>query len=146
LAKFVYKYESVKKVKENLEKKAQKELALIDLRIETVEREILAVEEERKQLMASGPQNKKIKISEVQSKIYYDKYLEEHIKTLIEKLGTLKAEKKVILDELVKKSKEHKIFKTLEEKHLQNFLNEENKSDQIQMDDISVQKFVRKKN
>ncbi len=65
MAKFVYKYESVKKVKENLEKKAQKELALIDLRIETVEREILAVEEERKQLMASGPQNKKIKISEV---------------------------------------------------------------------------------
>ncbi len=144
MAKFIYKYESVKKVKESLEKKAQKEVASIDLKIEKVKNEILEVDEKRKQISLSGEENDIVKASELHSKIYYDKYLEEHKKSLLEKLGKLELEKKTLLDELVKKSKEHKIFKTLEEKHLQNFITEENKNDQIRMDDISVQKFVRK--
>jgi len=144
VAKFIYKYESVKKVKESLEKKAQKEVASIDLKIEKVKNEILEVDEKRKQISLSGEENDIVKASELHSKIYYAKYLEEHKKSLLEKLGKLELEKKTLLDELVKKSKEHKIFKTLEEKHLQNFITEENKNDQIRMDDISVQKFVRK--
>lgn len=143
MAKFNYKYESVKKVKENLEKKAQKEVASIDLKIEKVKNDILEVEEKRKQNKVSGNENDTVKASELHSKIYYDKYLEEVITSLKENLENLEIEKKGLLDELIKKSKEHKIFKTLEEKHLQNFVIEENRNDQIQMDDISVQKFAR---
>ncbi len=144
MAKFIYKYESVKKVKENLEKKAQKEVASIDLKIEKVKNEILEVDEKRKQINISGTDNDIVKASELHSKIYYDKYLEEHLKSLLEKREKLEHEKESLLEELVKKSKEHKIFKTLEEKYLQDFINEENKNDQILMDDISVQKFARK--
>jgi len=144
MAKFVYKYESVKNVKESLEKKAQKEVASINLKIEKVNDEINDVDEKRKQISISGKESDKVKASEVHSKIYYDKFLEEHKKSLLEKKEKLEHEKNTLLEELIIKSKEHKIFKTLEEKHLRNFIDEENKNDQIQMDDISVQKFARK--
>ena len=146
MSKFNYKYESIKNVKKNLEKKSQKELAAIDVKIEKVKKDILELERKKNQIIINEESNKTIKISEIHSKINYENYLNEMIKMHQKMLHIYKDERNEKLEELVVKSKEHKIFKTLEEKTQQEFLFADNKLEQNQLDDISVQKFARAKN
>jgi len=146
MSKFNYKYESIKNVKKNLEKKSQKELAAIDVKIEKVKKDILELERKKNQIIINEESNKTIKISEIHSKINYENYLNEMINMHQKMLHIYKDERNEKLEELVVKSKEHKIFKTLEEKTQQEFLFADNKLEQNQLDDISVQKFARAKN
>lgn len=146
MSKFNYKYESIKNVKKNLEKKSQKELAAIDVKIEKVKKDILELEIKKNQIIINEESNKTIKISEIHSKINYENYLNEMINMHQKMLHIYKDERNEKLEELVVKSKEHKIFKTLEEKTQQEFLFADNKLEQNQLDDISVQKFARAKN
>ncbi|MCX6151027.1 MAG: flagellar FliJ family protein [Ignavibacteriales bacterium] len=146
MAKFQYKYESIKNVKKSLEKKAQKELAAFDFQIELIKKEIIDLELKKNQIKINTEENKTIKISEVHTKIYYESFLDEAIKTFKDKMIIVEKERAEKLNELISKSKEYKIFKTLENKEQQDFLIEDNKTQQIQMDDISVQKFARGKN
>jgi flagellar export protein FliJ len=146
MSKFNYKYESIKNVKKNLEKKSQKELAAIDVKIEKVNKDIRELERKKNQIIINEASNKTIKISEIHSKINYENYLNEMINMHQKMLNIYKDERKEKLEVLVAKSKEHKIFKTLEEKTYQEFIFEDNKLLQNQLDDISVQKYVRGKN
>jgi flagellar export protein FliJ len=146
MTKFNYKYESIKNVKKNLEKKSQKELAAIDIKIEKVRKDIRELEKKRNQIIINESSNKTIKISEIHSKINYGNYLNEMINMHQKMLNIYNDERNEKLEELVSKSKEHKIFKTLEEKTQQEFIFEDNKLQQNQLDDISVQKFSRGKN
>ena len=145
MAKFNYKYESIKNVKKNLEKKSQKELADIDNKIEKVKKDIMELENKKNQIKINEKSSKPIKISEVHSKIHYEVYLNELIKINQKTVDNLNDERKIKLEELVTKSKEHKVFKTLETKTQEVFILEENKLQQHQLDDISIQKFVREK-
>jgi flagellar export protein FliJ len=146
MTKFNYKYESIKNVKKNLEKKSQKELAAIDIKIEKVRKDIRELEKKRNQIIINESSDKTIKISEIHSKINYGNYLNEMINMHQKMLNIYNDERNEKVEELVSKSKEHKIFKTLEEKTLQEFIFEDNKLQQNQLDDISVQKFSRGKN
>lgn len=145
MGKFTYKFNSIKKVKEALEKKAQKEVASIDLLIEENENNI----EKIKQTIVNNKavlNNIKISARVLQENKNYEKALLDNIieiEKIIEKLKNKRVEK---LNELIKKSKDAKIFNTLEDIHKENFNNEEKRLEMLVLDEIASQKFSRSNN
>ena len=142
MAKFVYKFETIKKTKEALEKKAQKEIALIDLEIAKLLDEYKLLEEEELKSKRSWAK-KDIAISEIKFKKNYELLLvrkKNALKTQIEKMNEKKDLK---LKELIEKSKEHKIFESLEETYHENFTTEQNSLELKFIDELATQKFIR---
>ncbi len=142
MAKFVYKFEAIKKVKEALEKKAQKEVAVIEIEIDKLmtEYERLTSEE-----MASKnkPINRNITVRDLKFKKNYEFYLESQRKTILEQIALLKEKKNIKMKELIQKSKEHKIFETLEENYNEIYNIEQNRQEMRFIDELATQKFVR---
>lgn len=144
MAKFHYKFESIKKVKEALEKKAQKEIAVIDIEIKKLEDEYKKLMEEelksRQSFIKTG-----VSVGDIKFKKGYELSLQHQRRTITEKINALNEKRKVKLQELVKRSKEHKIFNILEENYHEAFIMEQNKIDLNNIDEIATQKFVRQK-
>ena len=141
--KFVYKFDSIKKVKEILEKRVQKEVAEIQLEIERREEEYGTVlkrrfEESKKNFKTSSA-------SELKFHKMYLSSLSEELDKIRKEIDSLENKENKRL-ELIQKSKEHKIFNTLEEIYHENFDKEQNKLEMAGIDELATQKFVRKKN
>lgn len=143
MAKFNYKFAAVQRIKNTIEKKVQKELSTIDLEIEKTKKIINDLTLEKKQRKEEVKSKKSLKVSELN---FYES-LEKNINAKIELVEReiKKLEKKRIMKqlELVEKSKETKMFEKLEIKHYGDFVKEQNKIEQIEMDDIATKKFVR---
>lgn len=144
MAKFIYKFEAIKRIKESLEKKAQKEVAIIDMDIEKkkTERDEI-MEKERDNRMNFG--KKPVSVGELQFIKNYELFLKNkraEIQRDIEKLNT---RREVKMNELVQKSKEHKIFNKLEEQHFMTFNREQEHLELSFIDELATQKFVRRK-
>jgi len=144
MSKFVYKFEAIKNVKESLEKKAQKEVALIQLEIDKLQKEHDKILNEetlsRKNLLP-----KEMLVGDIKFKKNYEMYLSRNRSIIIEKINKLNNEKEKKLLELIQKSKEHKIFDTLEGTLHENFNQEEKHKEKIFVDELASQKFVRQK-
>ncbi len=143
MGKFIYKYDSVKKVKDMLEKKVQKELAYINEEIENriIEYEKLIVELEISFFNILS--NKKV--SEMKSLEDYRKSLVKRIESVQSKIKLLEIRKENTLNDLIEKSKEKKIFDTLEEAHFENYQDEENTKEKNILNEIAIQKFIKEK-
>ncbi len=143
MGKFVYKFDSVKKAKEMLEKKAQKELSGIHKEIEQLEIEVcrLIIEEAES---AKGISFCK-KVSEIKVLEDYRNSVKKDIELTNNKIKNLEVQKEKKLNELIEKSKENKILETLEDIHLTNYMNEEKLKEDKQIDEIAVQKFIKEK-
>jgi len=143
MSKFNYKFETVRKIKESLEKKAQKEVAEIDLVIDKhkIELQNLLVEAEEHQRKFS----KNIRISELKAQKGYLITLTKKIENIQLQIDTLilQREKKVL--ELIQKSKEHKIFDSLEDVYRDQYNEEEKRLDMVQVNETATQRFVREK-
>ncbi len=144
MSKFVYKFEAVRNVKEKLEKKVQKELSLIELQIDNCKKDFEALVEEEMQNKSSA--KKRTKVSEINFNKGYELYMEKRKKMVLQKINELNKQKEKKLSELIQKSKEHRIFNSLEEKHKEQFHQEENKTDLGKTDEIAIQRFVRNPN
>ena len=142
MSKFKFKYDSIKKIKELLEKKVQKELALLDLEIEWNISECEKLIQERKENLKNRKNNK---VSELNAVENYKKSLDKKIEIIQRQIVSLKKKKEEKLKELIEKSKEHKIFQTLEDLHLEDFKYEENLNDENKINEIATQKFIRNK-
>jgi len=142
MPKFKYKFESIKNIKENLEKKAQKEVAVIDAEIAVCKAEYGALNEEeiisRKNFKMSG-----VLAGELKFKKNFEISLKKKKDAVLEKIGRLEEKKKKKVEELVQKTKEHKIFESLEDTYRENFNFEQNKIELGQIDEIATQKFIR---
>lgn len=141
MSKFNYKFDTIKRVKQIIEKKVQKEIAVIELEIEKRTKEINDLINEKNITINEYKSKKSLKISEIQFVNGFEKLMDEkidNIKLEIKKLEEVKAQK---IEELNQKSKETKMFEKLEEKHLQEFINEQNRLEQIEIDDIATKKF-----
>ncbi len=142
MPKFKYKFESIKKIKENLEKKAQKEVAVIDAEIAVCRSEFdeLNAEEgrSRKNFKMSG-----ISAGELKFKKNYEITLKKKKEAVLEKIKILEEKKKRKVAELIQKTKEHKIFESLEETYHENYNIEQNRIELGQIDEIATQKFIR---
>ena len=143
MPKFIFKYDSIKKVKDLLEKKVQKEVALIELEIERniIEHKKLIVEIEN-----NSKNRKSNKVSELKAVENYKTMLEKKVENIQKQIALLKKQKEDKVKELIEKSKENKIFQTLEENHFENFKYEENLKDENKINEIATQKYIRDKN
>ncbi|MHB8338789.1 MAG: hypothetical protein ACYDEE_15350, partial [Ignavibacteriaceae bacterium] len=105
MTKFIYKFEAIKNVKENLEKKAQKEVALIEIEIDKLKKEYdLLLEEE----MVSRRKDfeKGVRVGDIKFKKSYESNLNKKRSLILEKINQLNNDKKIKLAELTQRSKE----------------------------------------
>jgi len=141
---FKFKFESVRKVKETFEKKAQKELAQIDLFITKHEQLKKNLIEEISQLRNST-YRKNMNIAELQFIGGYDKVLRQQIDMQTEVIGQLEKKREKKIEEVVVKTKEKKILNQLEETHKKNFNKEANSVEMKFFDEVAVQNFNKAK-
>ncbi len=142
MPKFKFKYDSIKKVKDLLEKKVQKEIALIDLEIE---RNIIEKEKLIREIENNFKNRHSNKVSELKAVENYKTALEKRVEIIQKQIASLNKRKADKVNELVERSKENKIFQTLEENHFENFKYEENLKDESKINEIATQKYIRNK-
>jgi flagellar export protein FliJ len=142
MQKYKFQFESIKLVKEKLEKKAQKEVAKIDIEINNLKKKYSELEEQKKKF--KNQDKKSYRASELQFQNGYmeltDKILED-IQREIEEMLMIREEK---VKDLVQKSKEHKMFETLDENYKVVFRQEQDKTESGEIDEIAISKFIRK--
>lgn len=143
MAKFRYKFESIKKVKKIIEKKTQKELMVIEADIQRTKQAIVEVNTIKDESKNSTYSKVHLTINEVKFQQSYERYLDEKIAKLKMELGEHEKRKIEKLKELAEKSKEHTVFEKLKEKHYENFLLEENRREQIEIDEIASIRYNR---
>ena len=143
MAKFNYKFASVQRIKYAIEKKTQKELSEIDIAIAKEIKKIADLEEERKKMKEEVLSKKSIKVVELKFYENFEKNVNEKIETIELEIKRLQKKRKMKQEELVEKSKETKMFDKLEIKHYNEFIKEQNKLEQVELDDIATKKFVR---
>ena len=144
MAAFVYKFKTVKKVKEQLKKKIEKELAEVELEIKDAEKKIDDLEIELDDVIKSFSE-KNMKISVMKFKKSSENILKNKIEAANKELLKLHDKKKLVIVELEKKSKEHKIFDILENNMREKFNIEQNRIENGKIDEVAVQKFARSK-
>ena len=142
---FKYKFESIKKIKESLEKKAQKELAEVDLQIERVRVEIVKLDNIVKALKINVNEHRSIKAAEMHHINRYEEYIRQEKISLENKIVELELLRTKKLEELQEKQKEYKMFETMKEKHHEAFVVDANRLEQIMLDEVAGQKFARGK-
>ncbi len=142
MAKFKYKFESIKKVKESLEKKAQKEVAVIDLEIEKLKQSYVDVEKEGLDGLRKN-ESKNVSVAELKFEINYKKVIQNRLIEIQKNILKMEKLREKKIAELIQKSKEHKMFDALEETHLEKFMQEQNKNEMLFIDEIATQKFNR---
>jgi flagellar FliJ protein len=143
MGKFNYKYEMIKNVKKILEKQAQKNLAEIDLKIKSAMDKLAGLRIERADFIEAKDQPGRTKIFEVQMREDFLIQLDEKIAAVENEIIELQEKRKEMFRELEEKTKEKKVFETLEEKHLNEFIKDENKLEQLEIDDIATKRFIR---
>ena len=140
MSKFKFKFESVRKVKETFEKKAQKELAQIDLFI-TKHQELKQNLINEINDLRNSAYKKKMNIAELQFIGGYDTVLRQQIVMQNEVISQLEKKREKKIEEVVVKTKEKKILNQLEETHRENFYKDVNVTELKNFDEIAVQNF-----
>lgn len=140
MSTFKFKFESVRKVKEAFEKKAQKELAQIDF--------IITQHQEIKERLTNEINNlrnyayrKKMNIAELRFIGDYKDLLRKQLDMETEVIVSLENKRKKKIEEVTTKSKEKKIMDQLENDHRESFTKEANASELKMLDEIAVQNF-----
>lgn len=143
MGKFKYKFKAIKEIKERFEKKAQKELAVIDLDLSSKKNEIIDLTSKLKEQKIKKLSGKNKTIANLHFDEKYESYLVNQIEVLQRYISKRMVERKEKVNELVQKSKETKTFEKLEETHLSEFLKNENEIEQKEMDEFAVTEFLK---
>lgn len=145
MAKFNYKFKTIKKVKEQIEKKHQKELAICDLEIKRIENYLIELKDSIINEKARLLINNQIKISDAHFFSKYENFVNGKLKAAEKELSAKKKERIKKMKILVEMSKETKILEKLEEKHKVEFFKEQERLEQIDLDEIAVTSFNKDK-
>lgn len=143
MSTFKYKFKSIKEIKERFEKKAQKELAIIDLEIKKKNSEINELTKQIKECNRKKTEDKSKAIRDLHFYEKYQRFLIEQIELAKKSILERKKERELKVIELIKKSKETKTFEKLEEQHLAEFVKSQEVSEQKEMDEFAVNEFLR---
>ena len=141
MPKFIYKFDTIRKVKESLEKKVQKEVAEIDLSIEKYKKILQKLSDEEKEQSSKFTTN--IKIVEIKERQAYLVSLKKKIENVQLQISALYLQREKKIHELIQKSKEHKIFDSLEDVYREQFNEEEKRVEMVQVNETATQRFVR---
>lgn len=140
MSNFKFKFESVKKVKEAFEKKAQKDLAQIDLFI-TKHQELRQKLVDEINDLRNSAFKKKMNVAELKFLGGYDNVLRQQIEMQTEVITKLEKKREKKIEEVVVKTKEKKMLNQLEETHREKFYQDINSAELKNFDEIAVQNF-----
>lgn len=143
MAKFNFKFDNIIRIKEVLEKKIMKELALIDREIESSNAKKKSLFDKKKELFESITSGQ-IKVYEFKSARMHIRLVEKDIHNIEKKIKELEHRRELKHLELIQKKKELKIFETLKENKQEEFFFENNREDLKQMNEIGISNFIRK--
>ena len=107
MANFKYKFKTIKDVKQRLEKKTQKELAVIELDISNKKEEILIINEKLKENRKKKNESRIKKITELHFYEKYENYLEEQIKLIQKYINKKTVERNKKIEELINELKQN---------------------------------------
>jgi len=144
MSKFKYKFEGIQKVKIAFEKKAQKELSLIELEISKRKEKIKIYIDDKKKQKNEVLNKKKLKASELIFADKYEKVIDRKIEKLREEIIYLEKKHNQKLIELAQKTKESRMFEKLKEKHIVDFRKVQMKEELKEIDDVAAKKFMTK--
>ena len=139
---FKFKFEPVKKVKEALEKKTQKEIAVLNMKIEEINDEINEIDERKRKNKLMDIVT--ISVADLTLNRAYQEQLDNEIEENLKMIENLNIKKDKKTDELITRAKEKKIFAVLEENHKNNFTRDVNAEEIKTINEVAIQKFIRK--
>lgn len=143
MSKFKYKYEIVKNIKEIQEARIQKDIAELEMKIHNLKKDYDDVVSEQKKY-AEENLAKNCRALDIKYHKEYIAHLESIKKNIYCGIADLNKQKVTKHAELLEKTKEKKIFHKLEEKHLEDHNFEQNKIDNMNLDEIAIQRYTRK--
>lgn len=138
MKKFNYKFKTVKKIKEILEKQAQKEVALVEAEIINERNKLARLKNEIDAARANKKETRKARASDLQFLENVESELKEKSRETESMIITLEKTKKEKLEKLKKRSMERKTFESLEEKHYESYRYEQNKIEQKDTDEMAL--------
>ncbi len=140
MANYKFKYDSVLRIKEVLEKKTKEEISRINLEIENLKKQKELIINERNKVLSKMTEQM-LKVSDYQSIKMYDNHLEQeliHIESkIVDAYKTLEKKQK----ELVERKKEVKSFEILKENDKENFSIEERRNELKTLNEIAIRNF-----
>lgn len=145
MSKFNYKFASIQRIKNTIEKKTQRELSQLELLLTKKKNEIIDLKNEKQKRKEEKFGRKTLKVHELKFYESVEKDYNEKIEKCIKEFEEIIKKIELKKEELIEKSKETKMFDKLEVKHKNEFQIEQNKIEQIELDDIGTKNFVRKK-
>ena len=140
MAKFRYKFESVLNVKIIMGKKIQEEISLIEKEIKEYTHKRQIVIEERNRTRQSLKEIH-CRVSEYIGFKMFDVNLSKVIKTIENKIEALNERKKSKQMELVENKKERKVFETLKDSQIQEYLIDERRNELKELNEIAIRNF-----
>ncbi len=141
MAKFLYRFENIKRIKKTFEKEVQRQLSVLNLKIRKLKDYIEELLLEREEEKAKVLSKQYLSSSELHFYSDFEKLIDKKIDVAKGKIKTLEKEKEEKIIELTQKAKERKILEKLEEHHLNDFKFKQNKLEQINIDDMASKKY-----
>ncbi|GBD91554.1 flagellar FliJ protein [bacterium BMS3Abin04] len=141
MAKFLYKFENIKRIKKTFEKEIQRQLSVLNLEIRKLKEYIEGLLNEKEEEKAKVLSKQYLNSSELHFYSDFEKLINKKIDVARGKIKMLGKEKEDKIIELTQKAKERKIFEKLEEHHLNDFKFKQNKLEQINIDDLASKKY-----
>lgn len=141
MGKFKYRFDSIIKIKEILEKKIQEEIAKIDKERNDLKYQ-LAILIDEKMTNQRNLFEKPMKAAEFQSAKMYDSILDKQINAVQKRIELNLIQRQEKHKELIEKRKEQKVFETLKENQLAEFLIEENRTEMKEVNEIGIRNYI----
>lgn len=140
MAKYKFKFESIVKVKEMLEKKIQVEISGINKEIDDLRFDMKNLLDENKRVSLQMSE-KSIRVSDFQSIKMYSSQLLKQIEILERKIEECRKRKEEKQKELIERKKEIKAFEIMKESDYENFLVEERKTELKALNEVAIRNF-----
>lgn len=140
MAKYKFKFDSILRIKEILEKKTKEEISIINLEIENLKKQKELIINERNKVLAKMTEQM-LKVSDYQSMKMYDNHLEQELIHIENKIINAYKELEKKQKELVERKKEVKSFEILKENDKENFMIEERRSELKTLNEIAIRNF-----
>ena len=137
MAKFQFRLDSLLKLKEELKRQSEMELASVRFKRMKSEEDLkLTIQTKNDVWSKSNSQNNR-QVFQYQADYLYIKALEKEIDVKIRKIQRIKKIEDQILQEILKLDKSKKTIEKLKERRKEEYVKEMNRKEQIFLDDIS---------
>jgi flagellar FliJ protein len=140
MGKFKFRFDSIIRIKEILEKRIQEEIAVIDREIVDLKNQLKIIFDERMRIQKNMLE-RPLKAVEFQSAKMYDSILEKQIQAVQKKIKLVVKKRQEKQNELVEKRKEQKVFETLKENQLQEFNIEDRRMELKETNEIGIRNY-----